>query len=420
MTRSKPPERKRRAALRRLLGDARGGITVVAALVIPALALLTCGAIDLAAVNADHSAIQDAADATALAMAKQLGVASSAGIIARAQDYATGQLGQISSADQVTITTTIASDNSSVTVAIAGSRPSFFGNLFPPGGWQLHAQATASTVGQIPLCVLSSGTSGTDNLLVQNSSLLTASKCLVQSDQNISADSGATLTAALTQATGTASGPITPTPQSGAPAIADPFASMSIPSPTPLQCLLGGVLDLTQVLLIVPAGCHSGTITIGQGQTMQLLPGTHYFKGGTLTIQGNGVLEGSNVTLIFDNDATFNFTDTSSIDLTGSQSGTYAGFVILTTRANTNPFSISSNNARRLEGAVYIPSATLDVTGTSNNVADQSAWTVVVAKSLQLTGSPNLVINANYSASTVPVPGGVGSNYVSGKVTLTK
>ena len=153
---------------------------------------------------------------------------------------------------------------------------------------------------------------------------------------------------------------------------------------------------------------------------MQLLPGTHYFKGGTLTIQGNAVLEGSNVTLIFDNDATFNFTDTSSIDLTGSQSGTYAGFVILTTRANTNAFTISSNNARRLEGAVYIPSATLDVTGTSNNVADQSAWTVVVAKSLQLTGSPNLVINANYSSSTVPVPAGVGSNYVSGKVTLTK
>jgi Flp pilus assembly protein TadG len=420
MTRSKPPEGERRAALRRLLGDARGGITVVAALVIPALALLTCGAIDLAAVNADHSALQDAADATALAMAKQLGVSTSAGIIARAQDYATGQLGKISSADQVTITTTIAPDNASVTVAIAGARPSFFGNLFPPGGWQLHAQATASTVGQIPLCVLSSGASGTDNLLVQNSSLLTASKCLVQSDQNIAADSGARLIAGLAQATGTASGPITPAPQSGAPAIDDPFASMSIPPPTALACLLGGVLDVTQILLIVPAGCHSGTITIGQGQTMQLLPGTHYFKGGTLTIKDNAVLEGSNVTLIFDKDATFNFTDTSQIDLTGARAGTYGGFVILTTRDNTNAFSISSNNARRLEGAVYIPSATLNVTGTSNNVADQSAWTVVVAKSLQLTGSPNLVINANYSASTVPAPAGVGPNYVSGKVTLTR
>ena len=398
--------------------DARGGMTVIIALVIPALALLTCGAIDLAAVNADRSSMQDAADATALAMAKQLGVASTAGITARAQDYAMAQLGQLSSQDQVTVTTTVTPSN--VTVAISGKRPSFFGNLMPPGGWNLQAQATASSLGQAPLCVLSSGSSGTDNLLLQDSSLLTASKCLVQSDQNIAADSGAKLIAALTQATGTASGPITPAPQSGAPAIADPFASMSIPPPSPLACVLNGVLDLTQILLIVPPGCHSGAITIGQGQTMQLLPGTHYFKGGTLTIKGNAVLQGSNVTLIFDKDATFNFTDTSSIDLTGAQVGTYAGFVILTTRDNTNAFSISTNNARRMEGAVYIPSAALDVTGTSDNVADQSAWTVVVAKSLQLTGSPNLVINANYSSSTVPVPGCVGSNYTSGKVTLTK
>jgi hypothetical protein len=153
---------------------------------------------------------------------------------------------------------------------------------------------------------------------------------------------------------------------------------------------------------------------------MQLSSGTYYFKGGTLTIKDNAVLKGANVTLIFDKDATFNFTDTSSIDLTGANTGSYAGFVILTTRDNINAFSISSNNARRLEGAVYIPSATLNVTGTSNNVADQSAWTVVVAKSLQLQGSPNLVINANYAASNVPVPAGAGDNYHSGKVKLSK
>ena len=267
--------------------------------------------------------------------------------------------------------------------------------------------------------MLSSGSSGTDNLLVQNASLLTANKCLVQSNQNVTADGGASVTAGLTQATGVASGPITPAPQSGAPAIPDPFASMSIPPPSPLGCLTS-ILDLTQVLLVVLPGVHCGTITIGQGQTMMLLPGTHYFKGGTLTIKNNAVLKGSNVTLIFDQDATFNFTDTSSIDLTGAQAGNYAGFVILTTRNNTNAFTISSDNARRLEGAVYIPNATLNVTGTSNNVADQSAWTVVVAKSLQLQGSPNLVINANYAGSSVPVPAGAGNNYHSGKVTLSR
>jgi hypothetical protein len=153
---------------------------------------------------------------------------------------------------------------------------------------------------------------------------------------------------------------------------------------------------------------------------MQLLPGTHYFKGGTLTIKNNAVLKGSNVVLIFDKDASFNFADNSTIDLTGAQSGSYAGFVILTTRDNTNTFSISSDSARRLEGAIYIPSATLQVTGDGTRVADQSAWTVVVAQALRLQGSPNLTVNANYAASSVPVPGGVGPNYSSGKVELSK
>jgi hypothetical protein len=48
------------------------------------------------------------------------------------------------------------------------------------------------------------------------------------------------------------------------------------------------------------------------------------------------------------------------------------------------------------------------VSGQGNEVADESAWTVILAKSLQLTGSARLVVNAEYGASPVPVPKGVG------------
>jgi len=123
---------------------------------------------------------------------------------------------------------------------------------------------------------------------------------------------------------------------------------------------------------------------------------------------------------VFDSTSAFAFDDSSQVNLAGRKSGTYAGFVIATTRDNTNTFVISSTSARKLEGAIYIPDATLQVTGSGNQVADQSAWTVVVAQALQLSGSPNLVINANYAASSVPVPGGVGPNYTTGQVTLTK
>ena len=123
--------------------------------------------------------------------------------------------------------------------------------------------------------------------------------------------------------------------------------------------------------------------------------------------------------LVFDDKSNFNFIGNSQIDLQGLQgSSSYSGFVILTTRKNTGTFSISSDAARQLLGTIYIPSATLAVSGVSNRVADQSAWTVVVAKAVNVGGSADLVINANYAGSTVPVPAGVGPR--GGSVMLTK
>ena len=41
-------------------------------------------------------------------------------------------------------------------------------------------------------------------------------------------------------------------------------------------------------------------------------------------------------------------------------------------------------------------------------IADQSAYTVIVARTIELQSGPNLVLNANYGATNVPVPQGVG------------
>jgi Flp pilus assembly protein TadG len=413
MTRLKPRE-----LIGRLLGEARGGTAVIFALGAPALALLACGAIDIAAVNSDHTAMQDAADATALAMAKQLGIATATGIRARGTDYADGQLGKLVTADGLTVTTTIAADNASVTVAIDGTRPSFFDNLLPPGGWKIHAQATAATVGELPLCVLSSSA----DAALADASVMSASKCLVQSNQNISVESGASMTAGLAQAAGSASGPITPAPQTGAPSIADPFASMAIGAPPALLGLcniLGDLVYNVGVNTLSP-GIHCGNITVRQGASVVLAPGEHYFSKGSLVMQQNSSLTGSDVVLVFDGTSTFAFNDQSTVMLQGRQSGPYAGFVIATTRDNTATMSISSTAARQMEGAIYIPNGTLAISGANNTINDQAAWTVVVAKAIQESGSANLVINANYAGSNVPVPAGAGSNFKSGKVALAK
>ena len=71
-------------------------------------------------------------------------------------------------------------------------------------------------------------------------------------------------------------------------------------------------------------------------------------------------------------------------------------------------FEVSSNAARKLLGTIYLPKGTFKSAGTGN-IADASAYTIIIANRLMLLGA-NLVINADYTSSDVPVPEGVGPN----------
>ena len=395
-----------RRFLHAFIGCRNGGIATVFGIALPVLAVIGCGAADLASVVSEKAKMQDVADAAALDGANQLSVINSQGAAARAEQFADDQLSDVAKRVTLKTTATVASDASSITVAIQGHRASFFGNLLPLGGWTFNATATAQPLGRMPLCVLSTsaaGAAGGGAISMQDQSLITASGCLVHSNSDLTSPAPADLAAGTAEAVDSATGQITPTPQTGAPAIADPFASMKWKIPP-----LCDPLDLTAGLNIVLPGTHCGNITARQGQTMYLLPGNHYFKSGVLSLQQNAVLQGKDVVLIFAPDSYFQFQDSSQVQLQGRQSGPYAGFVIATTPSNTNTFSISSDSARLLLGTIYIPNALLSVSGSTINVADQSAWTVVVAKGIKLTGSPDLVINSNYSATSVPVPAGVG------------
>jgi hypothetical protein len=215
---------------------------------------------------------------------------------------------------------------------------------------------------------------------------------------------------------GAAAGSISPTPQTGAPAIPDPFASLPINLPSLCTTLSLNLLNGTTYL---PAGVHCGIITVSNNATLQLAPGEHYFFAATLTLQNNSVLTGTNVTLIFDTLSTFTFKHSSDIELEGRTSGPLAGFVIATAHGNTKTFTISTTSAHKLLGVVYVPDGLLSITG-NNQVAEASAWTVIVAKGIAVSGGANLTMNANYAATAVPVPSGVGPSAANSSVKLVR
>jgi hypothetical protein len=234
---------------------------------------------------------------------------------------------------------------------------------------------------------------------------MTATGCLVQSDSDIAVLDGARISAGAVRAVSSAAGNISPSPLTDAPAIPDPFASLNILVPGTCN---DRDLQASGTQTLNP-GVHCGAIKIAGDSRLILIPGEHYFVNAQLTFVGNAQLTGTDVVLIFSGTTAAEFKGQAILSLEGRQSGPYAGFVLVTDRSFADTVAISTTSARKLLGTIYLPNAKLAVSGAGNKVADQSPWTVVVAKQLSVDGSAELVINSNYMASSVPVPPGVGT-----------
>ena len=116
-------------------------------------------------------------------------------------------------------------------------------------------------------------------------------------------------------------------------------------------------------------------------------------KGAGLFFTGNGA------DLLFDRDTT--------ISMEAPKSGLMSGLLFFSSRKmGIETFKILSNDARVLIGTIYLPNGRLLVE-TEQPVADKSAFTAVIADTIHLIGKPNLVLNTDYSDTTVPVPRGI-------------
>ncbi|WIY69757.1 hypothetical protein KB221_01735 [Aquidulcibacter paucihalophilus] len=401
--------------MQRLLRETRGSIALKFALIVPAIAMVSVGAIDLFAVTAAQTRLQAIADAGALAGAPALALATDgAAARERSASFVAGQLSEWSDAPTVVQTYEVVTQGGQrgIRVLLQANRTSFFANMLPPGGWNFKGEATATSVGLVPLCVLVTGTTANRVLHVRDTGRMTAPSCMVHSNRDIEVSGGA-ITAAAVQAVTSAGGAISPAANTGAAPIDDPFANLELETVGGL----GGAcrdVDATREKVTVSSGVHyispgrhcGGIEATGDGRIV-LQSGEHYFLKGNLLIDGSARLEGEDVVLLFDRASKFAFSAAARVNLEGRESGAFAGIVMASMRDNQQDFLISADHVESLLGVIYVPSARLIVEGTAD-VARDSAWTVIVARELRLSGSPSLFINANYDASDVPVPSGVG------------
>ncbi|WP_395781719.1 Tad domain-containing protein [Aquidulcibacter sp.] len=409
--------------LKALLSNIRGNIATITAIALVPIAGAVAMAAELTMVSAERSHLQSIVDSAALAGATEMAIPSrdAVGIQAVAVAFASDSYSRSGSKTPVTFAANVNRYERTITVSAAGARQPMIG-IPGIGATNLSVSATAESLQNIPLCVLQTnyqppaktakflarvGVGAVTGFDLFDQAKIRAGGCLIHSNERIVANDRAEIEASRVQAVTDATGQINPTANVGALEIADPFTALNLNPKS-----MAGCQPLKRITIgagqtyVMPPGVHCEKIDVLSNGILQLQPGEHYFFG-NLDFRDNASLLGDDVVMIFGPLYKFNFGGNTRVELSARETGPLAGFLIATHPTNYQSFTISSNNVRQLLGTIYIPRAELIISSTGS-VAQESAWSVIVARAITMTNNPILVINSSYVNSGVPVPDGVG------------
>ncbi len=383
--------------------DRTGTIATVFALGLPVMVGLTGLSIDVGIWYQQDAQIQLAADAAAIAGARELGVGQSGKVAAAAQTSA--GLNGFTSAGGATVATSIS--GSVVTATISAPTPLYFTSLFVSNPAKLRAAASASFT-STPICFMALHPSGTSVVGNGISSVLLANGCAVQVNSTGTPDivgaSGDSFTASSICVAGThGAGTYTPTPQDHCTVEPDPLAGL--PAPSVGACTYTNYSVTHTPAARLSPGVYCGGISAGGQAALTLTPGIYILKDGGLKLSGQASITGSGVMLFLTgNGSGIAMTGTTTVHLSAPTSGTYAGILIYGDRSQTNgSAAFNGNNNNYYEGTVYLPTMSVALTGNGTGTSS-TPWSAFIADTFTISGNGNFTINSNYQSSSVPLP----------------
>lgn len=111
-----------------------------------------------------------------------------------------------------------------------------------------------------------------------------------------------------------------------------------------------------------------------------------------------------------------------TIALSAPKDGPMAGLLFFEDRSAPlgRRHVIRSNDARSFIGTIYLPRGAF-VVDASKPLFEESAYTVIISRFLDMFSGPNLVLNTDYGDSDIPLPTELeGSTGVGDEVVLTQ
>jgi Flp pilus assembly protein TadG len=388
--------------LRAFQEDRKGSLATFFALAAIPLLGFVGASVDYSRALASKTAMQGAADATALALAKQIAAGSSS---LQAQSTFSAiftrpevQLGSVSS-------NVLSSGNGSVvTVSAAGSIPTSFMRIMGYDAIPLHATATAAVSTGTAGCVLALDSSAANAISLGGSTAVSLSNCSVYSDSNSSSAlnvaGSATLSAESIGAVGgvsISSSNVTTTDgiETHLQGLTDPYADVQMPSYS--GCTQTN-LNVKTALTIDP-GVYCNGISVNAGATLTLNPGVYFIDRGTFSVNGGGTVKGSGVTLIFTSSTGSNWSNVTIngnaiVNLTAPIGGATAGLVIFGDRNIPlgTSFKLNGGSSQVFGGAIYVPTGAVSYSGGSST---STSCTQIIGDTVSFTGNSNVAINCS-------------------------
>ena len=407
------PEKLRR--LVRMIGDTSGNVALTAALSMPVVLAGGAIAIEMSQATQTQTRLQGIADTASIAAARELrlGNATPETIIRVAQNHVAAAAANIEL--DYTFNAAVSSDRRNVTINLSARTAAGIGAAIGLANTDVAVSSTAQVLGGAPVCAVA--LNGRDPYAIDLEKLarVEANQCAVYSNSGaangLEARDGATLTSAFTCSSGGYRGnssSFAPAPVTDCPVFPDPLAARPAP-------VFGGCDPAKQNLIIsdtyLTPGVYCGGFSVNKNVIVTMQPGIYIIKDGPIGLQKGARLQGTDVGIYFTGEtAGLAIKKDSSLALSAPKTGEMAGLLMFQDRnvvADNVKFEISSDDASVLLGTIYLPRGILYLGG-DKPVAQKSDYTIVVANKMQLSAGSTLVLNSNYSASTVPVPKGVG------------
>nr|USU32396.1 pilus assembly protein [Methylobacterium sp. OTU13CASTA1] len=440
-----------------------GGVIVLFAMMMPVLMGLSAAALDYAGLVKRRAELQRAADSASIAGVNQFKLANGddASAVRIATAMAQAQARKSGATPQVTAT--VVGSHNGVQVKVSEAVSLAFGKLLNMPTVDVAVTSTAKLAGSTRLCLLALDPLAAGAFHLESAARVTATDCSLYSNSlNPAGIQGENFSVASALSTCSAGGytgsgaNFTPPPAVGCTPLRDPLADRAAPAMEPclslplgLNSIIGAILkpddksygaNVVSTRTTLRPGTYCGGLHVTRGANVTLMPGVYVMKDGPLVVDQNATFTGTNVGfyftglttgLLFDQKSTISLTapkdgpmmglllqeDRTLLSSLGALTGSVLSLVPLDGKGRSKPppggsfvtreYRIISDNARTLLGTIYLPQGRL-VIDSSKPVADMSAYTVIVARMINLYDGPNLKLNAQYGSTDIPVPKGVG------------